>query len=31
VKAPCHIDVIYTDATLELDGRTVLERGALRV
>lgn len=31
VKAPCHIDVIYTDATLELDGKTVLERGALRV
>ncbi|WP_420402337.1 aminopeptidase [Nisaea sp.] len=27
VKAPCHIDVIYTDATLELDGRKVLERG----
>ncbi|MEP3112195.1 hypothetical protein [Nisaea sp.] len=31
VKAPCHIDVIYTDATLELDGKTVLERGELRV
>lgn len=31
VKAPCHIDVIYTDATLELDGRKVLERGELMV
>lgn len=31
VKAPCHIDVIYTDATLKLDGKTVLERGELRV
>ena len=31
VKAPCHIDVIYADATLELDGRIVLDRGRLTV
>ena len=27
VKAPCHIDVIYKDASLELDGKLVLENG----
>ncbi|MCL4768526.1 MAG: aminopeptidase [Hyphomicrobiaceae bacterium] len=31
VKAPCHIDVIYTDASLEIDGRLVLERGNLLI
>jgi len=31
VKAPCHIDVIYADATLELDGRIVLDKGRLTV
>lgn len=29
VKAPCHIDVIYSDASLEVDGELVLERGRL--
>ena len=29
VKAPCHIDVIYKDATLEIDGTIVLDKGAL--
>lgn len=29
VKAPCHIDVIYSDASLEIDGELVLERGRL--
>ena len=27
VAAPCHIDVIYTDATLEIDGKVILEEG----
>jgi len=27
VKAPCHIDVIYKDASLELDGKLVMEKG----
>ena len=27
VKAPCHIDVIYSDASLEIDGRLVLDKG----
>ncbi|MEM7775794.1 MAG: hypothetical protein AAF732_09300 [Pseudomonadota bacterium] len=27
VKAPCHIDVIYKDASLEIDGRLVLDKG----
>ena len=27
VKAPCHIDVIYKDASLELDGELVLDKG----
>jgi leucyl aminopeptidase (aminopeptidase T) len=31
VAAPCHIDVIYAEATLEIDGRTVLDRGDVRV
>ena len=29
IKAPCHIDVIYKDATLELDGAVVLDKGVL--
>jgi 2,5-dihydroxypyridine 5,6-dioxygenase len=31
VKAPCHIDVIYTEASLEIDNRLVLDRGKLLV
>ena len=27
VAPPCHIDVIYTDATLEIDGKVILEEG----
>jgi leucyl aminopeptidase (aminopeptidase T) len=27
VEAPCHIDIIYKEATLEIDGETILERG----
>jgi len=27
VKAPCHIDVIYKDASLEIDGKLVLDKG----
>ena len=27
VKAPCHIDVIYSDAVVEIDGQVVLDRG----
>ena len=27
VKAPCHIDVIYSDATVEIDREIILERG----
>jgi 2,5-dihydroxypyridine 5,6-dioxygenase len=27
VKAPCHIDVIYSEASLEIDGRLVLANG----
>ena len=27
VAAPCHIDVIYTDATLEIDGKVILQQG----
>lgn len=29
VKAPCHIDIIYTEATLEADGKPVLANGKL--
>lgn len=29
VKAPCHIDIIYTEATLEADGKPVLANGRL--
>ena len=29
VKAPCHIDVIYSDASLEIDGRVVFDKGRL--
>lgn len=29
VKAPCHIDVIYSEACLEIDGRRVLDQGRL--
>lgn len=31
VKAPCHIDVIYSEASLEIDGRAVLDRGKLLI
>jgi len=27
VLAPCHIDVIYSDATLEIDGQVILDKG----
>ena len=27
VKAPCHIDVIYSDAVVEIDGQVILDRG----
>jgi leucyl aminopeptidase (aminopeptidase T) len=27
VEAPCHIDIIYADATLEVDGQVLLEKG----
>ena len=30
VKAPCHIDVIYKDASLEIDGKLVLENGSFK-
>lgn len=31
VAAPCHIDVIYTDATLEIDGEVILDKGKTMV
>ena len=31
VAAPCHIDVIYSQATLEIDGRVVLDKGEVKV
>jgi len=31
VLAPCHIDVIYSEATLEIDGRVILDKGDVRV
>jgi len=31
VKAPCHIDVIYSEASLEIDGQMVLDRGKLLI
>lgn len=31
VKAPCHIDVIYSEAKLEIDGRAVLDCGRLLI
>ena len=31
VLAPCHIDVIYKDATLEFDGKVVLDKGELMI
>jgi leucyl aminopeptidase (aminopeptidase T) len=31
VAAPCHIDVIYSDASLEIDGRLVLDKGKILV
>lgn len=31
VLAPCHIDVIYKDATIEFDGRVVLDKGKVLV
>lgn len=30
VKAPCHIDVIYKDACLEIDGNVVLDNGVYK-
>ena len=29
VLAPCHIDVIYSEATLEIDGQVILDKGAV--
>jgi len=31
VLAPCHIDVIYKDATIEFDGKVVLDKGEVLV
>ena len=31
VLAPCHIDVIYSEATLEIDGRVILDKGKVLV
>ena len=31
VLAPCHIDVIYSEATLEIDGQAVLDKGRVMV
>ena len=31
VAAPCHIDVIYTQATLEIDGQVLLDQGRAQV
>lgn len=31
VIAPCHIDVIYSDVSLEIDGRIVLDRGEVLI
>jgi leucyl aminopeptidase (aminopeptidase T) len=31
VLAPCHIDVIYKDATVEFDGQVVLDKGKILV
>lgn len=31
VLAPCHIDVIYSDVTLEIDGKVVLDQGKVLI
>jgi leucyl aminopeptidase (aminopeptidase T) len=31
VLAPCHIDVIYSNACLEIDGKLVLDKGNLLI
>ncbi len=31
VAAPCHIDVIYSEATLQIDGKKILEDGKLLI
>lgn len=31
VLAPCHIDVIYSEATLEIDGQIILDKGTVLV
>jgi 2,5-dihydroxypyridine 5,6-dioxygenase len=31
VLAPCHIDIIYAEATLEIDGRVILDKGKVLV
>lgn len=31
VKAPCHIDVIYSEASLFIDDKVILQRGELRI
>ena len=31
VLAPCHIDVIYSEATLEIDGQVILDKGKVLV
>ncbi|MEE8396517.1 MAG: aminopeptidase [bacterium] len=31
IKAPCHIDIIYSEASLIVDDKVILERGQLRV
>ena len=31
VLAPCHIDIIYSEATLEIDGQVILDKGTVLV
>jgi leucyl aminopeptidase (aminopeptidase T) len=31
IAAPCHIDIIYSDASLEIDGRLILDKGKVLV
>jgi len=31
VAAPCHIDIIYSQASLEIDGRIILDNGKVLV
>jgi len=31
IEAPCHIDIIYSDASLEIDGKLILDKGKVLV